>query len=87
MNMLMRIYSLAIPIYEKSDLDASAHAYGTKFRDTLRGDAPKRVYTNFANGDEEPSALYGGAERLDRLKALKGEWDPTGVFGWYNPIC
>ncbi|KAH8761814.1 hypothetical protein F5882DRAFT_305500 [Hyaloscypha sp. PMI_1271] len=78
---------LTIPIYEKEEMDAEARAYGTKFRDTLQGDGPRRVYTNFANGDEEPSSLYGGGERLERLRKLKGKWDPHGVFGWFNPIC
>ena len=78
---------LTIPIYEKEEMDAEARAYGTKFRDTLQGDGPKRVYTNFANGDEEPSSLYGGGERLEKLRTLKGKWDPHGVFGWFNPIC
>jgi len=68
-------------------MDAEAHAYGVKFRATLQGDGEKRVYTNFANGDEEPGALYGGKERIERLRALKGKWDREGVFGWYNPIC
>jgi FAD/FMN-containing dehydrogenase len=44
-------------------------------------------YTNFANGDEDPASLYGGGERLARLKALKQKFDPEGAFGWYNPIC
>ncbi|KAE9377284.1 FAD-binding domain-containing protein [Stipitochalara longipes BDJ] len=80
-------FVLTIPIYEKAELDAAAHVYGTKFRSTLQGEGPKRVYSNFANGDEEPAALYGGEERMERLRALKRRWDPRGVFGWYNPIC
>jgi len=44
-------------------------------------------YTNFARGDEDPAYLYGGGERLEKLKALKSKWDPERAFGWYNPIC
>lgn len=41
---------------------------------------------NFASGDEELEDMYGNKERVERLKALKKKWDPTGVFNGYNPI-
>lgn len=43
-------------------------------------------YVNFATGDETQEQIYGGRERLDKLRRLKEKWDPEGVFGFYNPI-
>lgn len=40
-------------------------------------------YINFAHGDEELSAIYGSA--LDRLRTLKQQFDPSGVFNqWFE---
>jgi hypothetical protein len=30
--------------------------------------------------------VYGGEERLERLRGLKRVWDPEGRFSFYNPI-
>lgn len=43
----------------------------------------KKRYINFAHGDEELSAIYGSS--LDRLRTLKQQYDPTGVFNqWFQ---
>jgi hypothetical protein len=45
------------------------------------------AYVNYANGEEGLEAMYGyEGWRLDRLRALKGEYDPLGRFSWYAPI-
>jgi hypothetical protein len=36
-------------------------------------------YTN-TNREGPISYRYKGADRIERLKALKKQWDPTGVF-------
>lgn len=42
-----------------------------------------RRYINFAHGDEELSAIYGSS--LDRLRTLKQQFDPSGVFNqWFQ---
>ncbi|PVH86085.1 hypothetical protein DL98DRAFT_650571 [Cadophora sp. DSE1049] len=73
--------------YTDPSLDSEAKAFGDQFRTVLRSgcvDKPKRVYANFAHGDEDPEDLYGGKENVERLRRLKERWDPEGMFGWYN---
>jgi fumiquinazoline A oxidase len=43
------------------------------------------VYVNFAHGDEGPAVWYG-ARKLRRLGLLKHQWDPHGLFSFYNAI-
>lgn len=43
-----------------------------------------RRYINFAHGDEELQAIYGSS--LDRLRTLKQQLDPSGVFNQWFPI-
>jgi FAD/FMN-containing dehydrogenase len=44
--------------------------------DTLR-------YINFAHGDETPEAIYGSS--LPKLKQLKKQYDPAGLFNqWFT---
>jgi hypothetical protein len=49
------------------------------------GFASPAVYVNFAHGDEGPDVWYG-ARKLRRLGLLKGQWDPRGLFSFYNAI-
>lgn len=45
------------------------------------------AYVNYAFGDEGMETWYGREEwRLEKLRALKRNWDPEGKFGWYCPI-
>ncbi|MCJ1377218.1 hypothetical protein MMC17_000310 [Xylographa soralifera] len=72
-------------------LDAQAVAWGKQTRDMLHaGDEPGRmlnVYVNYAFGDETQEQIYGYEPwRLDKLRALKKEYDPHGRFNYYNPI-
>jgi fumiquinazoline A oxidase len=72
--------------YSDPQLDDEANTFGRKFRDKLQVDGERTVYTNFATGDEESRTLYGSEERVENLRKLKREWDPKGVFAWYNPV-
>jgi hypothetical protein len=74
--------------YSSAALDAEASAYGERFRALLQPDAQKRkVYVNFGNGDEALGVLFGGQERLERLRGLKKKWDPEGVFSFYHALA
>lgn len=51
------------------------------------GEGHHHAYVNYAVGDEPLGEVYGFDEgRLERLRKLKGEYDPKGRFGFYNPI-
>ena len=41
-------------------------------------------YMNFAHGDESLEEIYG--QSLPRLRELKQQWDPQGVFNQWFPI-
>ena len=43
-------------------------------------------YPNFSTGDETVEQLYGSGERLERLRALKKQYDPEGLFSRFVPI-
>jgi hypothetical protein len=49
------------------------------------GSSSSAVYVNFAHGDEGPEAWYG-KRNLDKLVRLKKEWDPQGLFSFYNAV-
>ncbi|KAL9596385.1 MAG: hypothetical protein Q9219_005820 [cf. Caloplaca sp. 3 TL-2023] len=80
------------PVYPPSkSSDKIALDYGNKVRDIWRaGDIPGRPFTaypNYAAGDEPVEALYGYESwRLERLRALKQQYDPHNSFRFYNPI-
>ena len=56
-------------------------AFNKKVIATMRGPDEKDLvdYQN-ATRDGSIEYRYRGTERLARLKKLKREWDPTGVF-------
>ena len=64
-------------------LRAGCQRYG----DGENGGVKMGVYANFANGDEKAEDMYGGVERVERLRQLKRVWDPRGVFSCNNPVC
>ncbi|KAL9018643.1 MAG: hypothetical protein Q9185_004054 [Variospora sp. 1 TL-2023] len=71
--------------------DAAALKYGSQARRIwTEGETPARklsVHTNFAFGYETLQQIYGYEPwRLERLLALKKEWDPRGRFAFYNPL-
>jgi FAD/FMN-containing dehydrogenase len=78
-------------IYQPGDeaLDREAEAWGDKIRRALvnASGKPLHAYVNYAYGDEGAEALYGYEPwRLERLRALKAQYDPHGKFDYYNPI-
>ena len=45
------------------------------------------AYVNYAAGYESLEMRYGSEPwRLERLRTLKGQYDPNNVFAWYNPV-
>jgi hypothetical protein len=74
---------------ESAALTERATSHGKKMRDAIvQGTGGKlNAYVNYANGDEGVEAMYGYESwRLEKLRALKGEYDPLGKFSWYAPI-
>lgn len=50
-------------------------------------DRTPTTYVNYAGGYESLESRYGyDSWRLERLRALKKEYDPRNKFAWYNPI-
>ncbi|CAJ2500233.1 Uu.00g030860.m01.CDS01 [Anthostomella pinea] len=66
------------------DVDVLSQSLLSSFRDHDGFESP-RVYINYDHGDEGLAALHG-AGNLPRLRALKAQWDPHGLFGTGNPI-
>ncbi|KAL2194466.1 hypothetical protein P885DRAFT_71238 [Corynascus similis CBS 632.67] len=60
-----------------------------RLRDTVAATAGTPVqhatYVGFSHGDESAEAIWSG-RNLNRLRALKREYDPQGLFSWYHPI-
>ncbi|KAF8847502.1 FAD-binding domain-containing protein [Acephala macrosclerotiorum] len=73
-----------------STLDAIAIQAGKDLRQILHkatGREHMHSYVNYAHGDESLQEMYGFERwRLEKLRALKGLWDPKGKFGFYAPI-
>jgi hypothetical protein len=88
--MLMRRESVNVPHTTIPSIDVEVNAYGSRFRSLLCAPDSKpedrKVYVNFGNGDEALSVLYGGDERLEKLRGLKRRWDPEGVWGFYHRV-
>jgi hypothetical protein len=87
----------SIMVWDSAGLNASraaevedrAMGYGREMRDVIvKGSGGElHAYVNYAHGDESLEAMYGyEGWRVERLRALKGEWDPENRFGWYAPI-
>ncbi|KAF7872824.1 uncharacterized protein EAF02_008895 [Botrytis sinoallii] len=87
-NILVTSYVMYAP---DSNIDPKAKAFGEKLRKYLLdgSDDPEhlRAYVNYADGDESLQAIYGWeAWRLEKLKKLKPQWDPTNIMRYYVPI-
>ncbi|CAG8961607.1 hypothetical protein HYFRA_00006143 [Hymenoscyphus fraxineus] len=48
-------------------------------------DGEQTVYVNFAHGDDGPAAWYG-KRKLEKLGRIESEWDPNGLFSFYNHV-
>ncbi|KAI4178691.1 MAG: hypothetical protein LQ346_007366 [Caloplaca aetnensis] len=86
-NLLVSLLALYTP---SPTNDATAPLYGTRIREAFHAGQPGRqlnAYVNYAYGDETAEQMYGWeAWRLEKLRMLKGEWDPRGRFGFYHPV-
>lgn len=70
--------------------DALAYSYGKKVRAAMLEGTGLQLgaYVNYAIGDESNEAVYGYEKwRLERLRALKKEYDPRGGFGFFEGIA
>ncbi|TGZ78648.1 FAD-binding domain-containing protein [Ascodesmis nigricans] len=85
----MDIISLFMINFRNPTLQPRAQQLGEAAREILHrgsGVPDLRVYVNYAQGDEGQEVWYGRGWRADKVSALKGRWDPEGVFNAYNPI-
>jgi FAD/FMN-containing dehydrogenase len=74
-------------VHSSPELDVEARRIGDMLRAALHGDGKRgNVYANFSVGDETAEQLYGDGERLERLKELKAQYDPKGLFSQFVPI-
>ena len=74
---------------EQESIAERAAVHGSKMRNAVaQGNGGKlHAYVNYANGDESLEAMYGyDGWRLDKLRALKDDYDPLKRFSWYAPI-
>lgn len=48
----------------------------------MRKGTEQKAFVSYANTSREDPIedRYKGAERLEKLRALKREWDPKGIF-------
>lgn len=73
-----------------STLDPIAVQAGKNLRQILQdasGREEMHSYVNYAHGDETLQEMYGFADwRLEKLRTLKGLYDPDGKFSFYAPI-
>ena len=71
-------------------LDPVAQKFGQQARKLLvegSGSSELHAYVNYAHGDEGVESWYGyDTQKLDKLRALKKQFDPNGKFSFYGPI-
>jgi len=79
-----KCWMMASAEFTKDELSERVEEYGRGFRDHI---GEGKVYVNFSSGDEDLREMYGGEERLERLRTLKAKWDPEGRFSFYNPVA
>lgn len=71
-----------------TSIDSIVDSFGREARNNFSatsGFNQTEVYVSYGHGDEGPVALYG-ARKLPRLRALKKEWDPQGLFNFDEPF-
>lgn len=70
-----------------STLDPYINQFARDARDAFvrtSGFDELEVYITYSHGDEGPDVWY--REKLERLRELKKEWDPMGLFSFMNPV-
>lgn len=72
---------MAFPFTDDAETFPLAEDHARKFLEYVREEDPEKI-ASFPNHTRERPAheRYPGAWRLERLRALKREWDPKGVF-------
>ncbi|KAI1169890.1 FAD binding domain-containing protein [Nemania sp. FL0916] len=82
----IKCHAIAIPWYTSPSIDATAVAWGQKIRSywTASAGTSPSSYINFAHGDEPLSQIYGSS--LNRLKQLKGKYDPQKRLNQWFPL-
>ncbi|KAI5855067.1 hypothetical protein GGS23DRAFT_618979 [Durotheca rogersii] len=77
-------------IFVDDSVGPAVDAWGKEWRDKITKSSgyPKQyVYMNYAHGDEPLESMYGYEPwRLERLRKLKGKYDPHGFFNHYNSV-
>ena len=73
-----------------SGLEDFTKQWARETRDLWNAGQPERLpttYLNYAFGDESLESMYGHEPwRLEKLRALKAQYDPENRFAYYNPI-
>jgi hypothetical protein len=72
-----------------SALDDTAWKLAGDIRSVLVDGSGEKLnaYVNYARGDESLEEVYGHEPwRLEKLRRLKKEYDPSGRFNWFAPI-
>lgn len=85
------LFSTNISFLPNAALEPIAERLGAAIRqhllDGTEDPSKLRAYVNYARGDESVQSMYGWEEwRLERLRKLKGEWDPLNRLRYYAPI-
>lgn len=86
----VNMWAFPVVWYDCPRTEPAAIRFGNEVRKILQhenfGHGHKvAAYVNFNRGDESIGETYGDEERVERLKALKEEWDPKYVFGGLVP--
>jgi hypothetical protein len=83
-----RFHNFVACSYADAALHGKARAWARTYREKMTaGAADVNLYPNFALGHETMAELYGEGERVERLRGLKGKWDPENVFCHYLPLA
>ncbi|KAI0017590.1 FAD binding domain-containing protein [Xylariomycetidae sp. FL0641] len=89
---LGNILALFQTTYTDPSVAPAADAWAKGVRDEVvkpehSGYDRESVYMNYAHGDEPIESLYGYEDwRIQRLRSLKQQYDPRGVFNFYNSV-
>ncbi|KAK3301708.1 uncharacterized protein B0T15DRAFT_544414 [Chaetomium strumarium] len=68
-------------------LDEAAKNWSKAMEAAALGSQDDRIYVNYAYGDESLQAMYGYEPwRLERLRMLKGKYDPENRFRFFAPL-
>ena len=79
----------AVNFPPNSSLDAFAAEWAKETLDLFNKGSgiPPSTYVNYAAGNEPIEQMYGTEPwRLQKLRSLKAQYDPSGRFNYYNPI-